>query len=124
MPEHPSPLALDLKPGGEVGVTRTSRIDNVRYLIEILLPHPKGLPRRDAITGFARLRRAAGEDLPPTLEKTVQSCFNGHNSGSPEFARRRTDPRDDLFYPVGRKGSGVWAVHADRAREWLRRNGY
>lgn len=103
---------------------RATRTDNVRYLIEVLLPYPAGLRRLDAIDDFARLRRAAGEGLPPKLEQTVQSCFNGHNLDSPVFTSRRKDRRDGLFYPVGGKGSGIWAVHVERAKEWLRRHGY
>jgi len=94
----------------------------VRYIIEVLLPHPEGLSRQDVIDRVTSKRRAAGYSLPKDVMRTVQSAFNGHHQGSSEFRRRGRKPEDAFFYPVGGKWSGVWAVDANRAKAWLERN--
>jgi hypothetical protein len=94
----------------------------VQYLIEVLLPHPEGLARQDAIDRVAQRRRADGYSLPSDTMRTIQSAFNGHHQGSSEFTRRGRKPTDAFFYPVGGKGSGVWAVDPNKARAWLARD--
>ncbi|MBA3448800.1 MAG: hypothetical protein H0T56_14585 [Pseudaminobacter sp.] len=89
------------------------------YLIKVLWPYPNGLARRTAIDRIWAARREANLPMPTEFDRTVQSIFNGHNSQSPEFRRRGTPPEGDLFYPVGGKGSGKWAVYHDKAKEWV-----
>jgi len=94
----------------------------VTYLIEVLLPHPDGLPRQDVIDRVTQRRREEGYSLPSDTMRTIQSAFNGHHQGSSEFSRRGRRLEDAFFYPVGGKGSGIWAMDRDKAQVWLARN--
>jgi hypothetical protein len=67
------------------------------------------------------LRTPLDLPMPKKLEETIQGTFQCYSSQYPSFARRKAPPQDDLFYSVGRKGSGRWAVHRDRARVWVAR---
>ena len=88
------------------------------HLIRVLWPHgERGWYRLDAIDAVWRRREPIGVNMPKKFENTVQSDYNRHTSSSSQFSGK---PEDDLFYPVGRKGSGRWAVHRDRAERWLR----
>lgn len=102
---------------------RKQRRENpyVRSLIQILLGHATGVHRSIVIAEMRALRQARGLAIPKRFEQAVQSALQQHSS---ESARFNGNPGDDLFYwPHGRgrgKHSGIWAVHPERAREWLR----
>jgi len=86
-------------------------------LIRVLWPYgEKGWYRLDAIHAVWKRRDQTGVNMPKKFESTVQSDYNRHTSTSSVFSGK---PEDDLFYPVGGKGSGRWAVHRDRAKAWL-----
>ena len=54
----------------------------------------------------------------------VQSAFNQYCSQSLVFRKRGGQPEEELFYSVGGKGSGIWAVRRDGAREWLTKKAF
>jgi hypothetical protein len=96
-----------------------SRNPYVLDMIEILRPcGPRGLQRADLITRIRQIRLSTGAIVPKQFAKSVQAAFNRHSSQSLRF-KGPTD--NDLFYSVGGKRSGVWAVHPARAQIWLNR---
>ena len=101
---------------------RKLRRDNpyVLHLIRVLWGHgTRGLRRDLGIERMFELRKASGVKLPrKKFEHAVQSAFNRHNGQSDTF---KLPPEDDLFYPVGGKGSGIWAVHLNKIEPWLRK---
>jgi hypothetical protein len=94
----------------------------VLHLIRVLWPFAEGgLIRRYAIERVWRLRNGVGVRMPEEFEATVQSAYNNHCEKSDVFVRRNAKLEEALFYPVGRKGSGRWAVDRSRAEAWLRK---
>ena len=88
-------------------------------LIKVLWPYgPRGLRRDFVIRRVWELRQPSGLNIPKKFEQAVQSAFNRHNGQSLTF---ELSPGDDLFYPVGGKGSGIWAVHPHKIESWLRK---
>jgi hypothetical protein len=102
---------------------KTLRRDNlyVRYIIRVLWAYKKGLRRTDVIYRVWGLRNSTALPIPKKFDATVQSALNNHNEASSEFQRRSGKLEDALLYPFGGKGSGIWAIHHDRAEAWLRR---
>ncbi len=92
-------------------------------LIIALWKHPEGASRRFVIDAIEHRRYEIGLSIPKEFERAVQSAFNHHNCQSVVFQRRQALSDDDLFYPVGRKGSGTWGLYHDRALAWLRSKG-
>lgn len=91
----------------------------VADLIAVLRPYKDGLERQHVMSAIGKLRRNKGLPIPTKLEEVVQSAFQSHSCEYAAFQRRGASASDDLFYPVGSKGSGVWAVHIERATKWL-----
>lgn len=89
-------------------------------LILVLLPYPNGLSRNTIIDWIERKRKAKGLPMPAKFEETVQAAYNAHSEASSVF---KGQPGEALFYPVGGKGSGKWALHRDVAIAWLRQRG-
>jgi hypothetical protein len=81
----------------------------------------RGHWRVDVIDKVWRLRNDASVTAPASFENTVQAAYNYYCSASNVFAGRKADLGEALFYPVGRKGSGRWAVDRNRAVAWLKR---
>jgi hypothetical protein len=92
----------------------------VRDLIRVLWPYQRGLQRQFVIDRVWALRQPKGLPIPKTFEQTVQSSFNQYNAESQVFLKSGRSPEEALFYPVGGKGSGRWAVYHERAARWLR----
>lgn len=92
----------------------------VRDLIEVLLPHTKGLGRTWVIDAIERRRRAKGFIIPPKFENSIQSAYNQHSVDSSVWKNKGSLPHDGLFFSPDGKGSGKWAVYPDRAADWLR----
>ena len=91
-------------------------------LVRVLWPYSeRGMLRLDAIYAVQELRTRLGVSIPPTLEHTVQSAYNSHCEGSKVFAARNVDEAEAFFHPVGRKGSGRWAVYRGRVEVWLKK---
>ncbi len=84
----------------------------VVYLIAALLRHAEGLERQHVISAVEKMRRDKGLPIPKKFEETVQRAFESHAAGY-------AGSSDDLFYSVGGKGSGIWAVNLIRADAWL-----
>jgi hypothetical protein len=89
------------------------------FLIKALLPHKKGLHRKHVLTAIETERRARGLPIPHAFEQAVQRRFQDYCAQCDGFDRESSD---DLFFYPTRKGSGLWAVYADRAALWLIRN--
>ena len=66
-------------------------------------------------------RRADGEPIPPSFIATTQNILNNYTSQSEVFRKAGKGPEDDLFYSPQGKGSGTWALHQERAQQWLKR---
>lgn len=98
------------------------RRDNpyVADLIRVLTPCPNGVSRRTVIASLEMLRRDKLLPIPKKFEEAVQSAFNQHTSQSYVFKKRNAPVADDLFYSPHGKGTGIWAVHIDRAAAWLK----
>lgn len=89
-----------------------------RDLIRVLWRYPRGGRRLVIIEEVWHLRQATNLPVPRKFEHTVQSIFNHHSSQSTVWNGKQ---EDDIFYSREGKGSGIWAVHRDRAEAWLRR---
>jgi len=88
-------------------------------LIKVLWPYgARGLRGDFVIRRVWELRQPSGLNIPKKFEQAVQSAFNRHNGQSLTF---ELPPDDDLFYPVGGKGSGIWSVHSHKVEWWLRK---
>ncbi|HUC16783.1 MAG TPA: hypothetical protein VMA37_03735 [Acetobacteraceae bacterium] len=102
---------------------RSNRLKNpyLLHMIKVLWPYDtRGLRRVDIIDRVRSMRPPSSKlPMPRAFEETVQSAYNHYCSESEVFKKRGAGPDEALFYPVGRKGSGKWAVRRDRAREWL-----
>lgn len=91
----------------------------VLHLIKLLWPHGRsGLRKNLVVERIREMRQALGLNMPRAFDKTVQSAFNQHNGQSTTF---KLSQKDDLFYPVNYKRSGIWAVHINKIGPWLKR---
>ena len=89
----------------------------VADLIGLLLPYRNnGMRRSMVLRMLEKERKNAGLPIPPTFEQSVQSAYNGHCFDSLTFRRPESEA---LFYSPEGKGSGKWAVNAERAQAWL-----
>jgi hypothetical protein len=88
-------------------------------LIKVLWRYKAGFGRTYVIDRIWELRQSKDLPMPKTFESTVQSAFNSHCEDSTVFRKRDVGPEQALFYSVGGKGSGRWAVHHQRAKEWV-----
>jgi hypothetical protein len=93
----------------------------VVYLIKVLWKYRNGLERRIAFDWIRKLREADGLAVPKTLDETIRTAFNQHNSRSSAFS---FSPEDDIFYTPEGKNAGKWAVHQELARAWLKRKNF
>ena len=101
---------------------RKIRRDNpyVADLIDVLRPYRNGVSRQTAINALEDQRKNKGLPIPAKFSEAVQSAFNHHTSQSYVFKGRNASPADDLFHSPHGKGTGIWALHHDRATAWLR----
>lgn len=91
----------------------------VRDLIEVLMPHPRGLRRPLVLHSLEQKRKQASLPIPEKFEQSVQSAYNQHRVDSLVFTKRKAPESDGIFYSTQGKGSGYWAVYLDRATAWL-----
>ena len=95
----------------------------VGSLISILLSSPRGIMIRDmAISEVWKLRQPKGLSMPKKFEHTVQAVYNQNCEGYSAFVKRKLPKSEALFHSPEGKGTGVWAVHRERAAEWLRKH--
>ena len=88
-------------------------------LICVLLTRKTGMRRSITIDLIESQRRKHNILIIPTFEQTVQSVYNRHCQDSDTFTAPASEA---LFYTPEGKGSGRWAVHRDRALEWLEKH--
>ena len=100
---------------------RTWTADIIRVL---WAASPYMLTREELARRLWVLRKNAGFKPPKAFIETVQSTLNHHTSQSKVWAKNGSRPEDDLFYSPRGKGSGTWAVHRDRAADWLEDKGF
>jgi hypothetical protein len=89
------------------------------YLVRALWDHPGGLSREQVIDAVLEDALARGRPTPRSLESTLQSTFQQHNSASSMFRRKA---EDDILEFVGGKGSGTWRLRRPRALAWMATN--
>lgn len=88
-------------------------------LIEVLQPYPRGLSRQMVLHNLEKRRQRNGLRIPPKFEEAVQSVYNRHCVDSLVFIKRKARLSEGLFHSPGGKGSGIWAVHSERAAAWF-----
>lgn len=88
-------------------------------LVEVLKPHPNGLPRRVVLNTLKQKRKANDLPIPPKFEEAVQSVYNQYSVDSLVYKKRKAPRFDGLFFSPYGKGSGIWAVHGRRAEVWV-----
>lgn len=99
------------------------KIENpwVLDLIRVLWPYNRfGLRRVDVIDRIRQMRRPKGL-LPKKSESAIQSAFNRYSEDSLVFQKSGMLSDEAIFFSPKGKGSGIWAVHRDRAEAWLRK---
>lgn len=103
--------------------TKQLRKENpwVLYLIRALWPYRGGDSRPYVVERIRKARAAKQLSMPKAFEQTVQATYNAHCAELPVFTGK---PEDDLFYSPAGKGSGKWAVHRERALDWLKARGF
>jgi hypothetical protein len=74
----------------------------------------------DLMTELWHIRAPSGLNMPKAFRATVQSTLNQHTAQSSEWQKNGAKPEDDLFCSPRGKGSGTWAVHRERALEWVK----
>ena len=89
-------------------------------LIRVLLPYPDGQRRALVIFELEKQRRQDGLPIPATFKAAVQSSYNYYSRDSEIFKKRGAPEGEGLFHSPTGKGSGRWAVHPERALEWLK----
>jgi len=89
-------------------------------LISVLLPYPAGLRRSLVIYELEKQRKQDGLPIPASFKAAVQNSYNNYSEDSDVFRKRDAPSGEGLFYSPDGKGSGRWAVHPDRALQWLK----
>jgi hypothetical protein len=89
-------------------------------LIATLNGYPNGRPRRRVLEVMERERSDLLLPVPPRFEEAVQAAYNRHSANSYVFRSQRLPDEKPLFFSLGGKGSGTWAVDEQAAIAWLR----
>ncbi len=79
-----------------------------------------GMRMVNLVSALWHIREPSGLNIPKAFTKTVQSTLNQHTAQSSVWKNHGAKPEDDLFYsPLGKR-SGTWAVHRERALDWIK----
>lgn len=95
---------------------------SVAELVAVLSPHPQGLRKWSVMRAMRARAEKAGRDVPLKFENDVERAFRKLCEGDP-VRGEQARANDALFYRPKDKAGEVWAVHAERARAWMRQNG-
>ena len=93
----------------------------VTEIIQVLLARSTGLHMEQLEEILWKLRHVDAP-MPRQFRTVVYGTLSQYTSQSALFRQKRRRSCDDLFFSPGGKGSGTWAVHRDKAQEWLTRH--
>jgi hypothetical protein len=91
-------------------------------IIRVLWGHraASGMRIENLVRELWHIREPSGLNMPKAFGNTVQSTVNQHTSQSSEWQKKGAKAGDDLFFSPRGKRSGTWAVHKERALEWVK----
>lgn len=93
----------------------------VEDLIRVLFPYKEGMSRNMVLNALERERKNRRLPIPAKFEEAVQSAYIQNCLGYSAFKRRNLPDSDAPSYTPGGLGSGVWAVHPERVRAWVKK---
>jgi hypothetical protein len=93
---------------------------SVEELIHLLLDCPTGLHIEQLEQLLWKVRKPK-EPIPKNFRASIYGTLSLYSSQSLAFKKKRKAEWQDLFFSPDGKGSGVWAVHRERAESWLHR---
>lgn len=104
-------------------LAKRTRLDQEsKYVFDLicaLWPAPAGMSRSIVLHTVRRAWEKERRALPRKFDEAVQSAFNKHCADSKEFKKRDVPAAKALFYWPEGPGTGRWAMHRDRALDWL-----